>query len=551
LFTLSSCLAAPDSFSFIKNCLPVYLKRFSFHSSRSNVREFKMRDTMRDGKAGRSASNRSKAPKEPLSRAGITSSRLALTRAPSSVDATIAAEAAIDRLGTPMHSASVKPRNSPPKPQPVRRPTRNNTPPTTIFEDVDLEVRSMNSSSLDSSKSSCSTGPRKYSYDTYDDAPAMDSMYQATGSSATGQGTPPSRSMGSASSSSGFWGAIKDFFVLWKEVNHLGPSEEVLAITIFRKKFSSKERDVERGSPHESVPRVSASREPYSGQDVRLQQFSSASDHGYHGPSVPTIVKPPAAITRSRIQRVVLPNQRPGSVTSAMTTFTQFINYGKPLKQAPASSALRQEVRYDSPQEAAQFRGRGKECEESPTQAVRYLHEAQAPRLYENRNFIREHDIDQGSFVGGFSDFDGAHRAPTMVSSYTNMSHVDPNDWQTLCTEPRPGPGPSHARALSPSGASSVYSRATDGRAYTDARPGSPPPNMPRILGEYRTLDPTAPPSNPWRKSRPVSPISETYPSLVGNSWEHEPVSPLQQQRDDGRLGSYVPARHGWPQQRG
>jgi hypothetical protein len=489
---------------------------------------------MRDGKASRTASKRSR--KEPLSRVGTTSSHATLARAPSSVNALVAAGAAINRHGTPMHSATTKPRTSAPKPQPVRRPTtRKHTQPNTIFEDVELDTRAMKPSSLDSSTESYSTGSRKlsYEYQAYEVAPGMEYKQRDLVPDAE-EGTSPPRPKVPAASSDGCLGVVKNSWELWKEINRLGVSEEGLAIAMITKKVGSNDRDLERGRPREPAPR---SGRDHGGQEIPLQQIPSESR------PVPVIIEPPAALVRSGTQRMVLQYRRPNSATSQMTTFSQLINAGRSPKRAIAapspSSALRQEVRYDSAHDATEA-GERKQREVSPP-TIRVPPQAQAPP-YENRNFIRDNDIDQGSFIGGFSDFDGAYRAPTMTSTYARMSHVDPNDWQSIHTR-----GPSRARAQSPSSFSSVYSRATDGRLYSSyARPGSPPKGMPRAQGEYRTNPHhKAPyPINPWRESRPVSPLSDAYPSFTG---DREPPSPLVPQRDDGRLNSYVPARAEWP----
>ncbi|KAE9986086.1 hypothetical protein BLS_000019 [Venturia inaequalis] len=482
-----------------------------------------MRDTMRDGqKATRSASNRSKIPKEPLGRVGTTTSRPELTRAPSSMDATLAAGAAIDRHGTPMHSAITKPRESPAKPQPVRRPTREtNPPPSPIFEDIDLESampsgsmssRSTDPSSLGSSArkkesfdSWSTTGPEKYSLGASDDG----SRLRAETPGTEGQGSSPPQ----AKERGCLMNALNNFWEDWKEVRRVGgPSQEAMLWEDIKDWWSggSKVTDVERS------PRPAAA-----GPPVELDQFASGANRGFLAQAQRAVtprVQPVAAAAR----RGGPERPRDSDAETEITTWTNVINASKGIGP---KSGLRNEVHNDSPQNVDDS--------------------ARAP-AFRIRTKGEGHDdtVDNASF----NDFDGHHgddwdrqtRAPTMASSNYNarMSHANTSDWKTV-DAPRP--------------TSSIYTTTTNGHpnAQHYGRSDSPP-SVPAIPGEYlqtqnqdhdQNVAPA--PRNPWQEQgtrRPVSPMNGTYGS--SNADEYTPVSPLQASRDE-----YVPARTHWDSQ--
>lgn len=487
---------------------------------------------MRDGqKATRSASNRSKTPKEPLGRVGTTTSRPGLTRAPSSMDATLAAGAAIDRHGTPMHPAITKPRDSSSKPQPVRRPTRDTNPPSPILEDVDLEMNSgsMSSRSTDPSSfgsysigarkkesfDSYSTEPDKYSFSAFDDASRFCTETPGT----AGQGSPPPR----AKDRGCFLNALKNFWEDWKEVNRLGgPSQEALAWEWICEKWSGRNKttDVERS------PRPAAAQPAF-----ELGQFSTGSNRGYHEQAQRAVTPraPPAAARRDGPERHVL-ERHSSDGASKITTFTQFMDHGR---GARTRSGLRHEVRNDSPQKGTANR------HESPTPAFRIRTQGQAP--YEHR----DDTIDHGFFNDGFDDFDGHHgddwdrqtRAPTMVSSTcgAHMSHTNSSDLQTVNAHNHPNRP-----------TSSIYTTTTNGHPNPQHYRPETPPSVPAIPGEYLLQNNApAPPRNPWQETRePVSPMNETFDS--SNPDDLTPISPLlESQRKD-----YVPARNEWSSQK-
>lgn len=495
-----------------------------------------MRDTMRDGqKATRSASNRSKTPKEPLGRVGSSTSRLGLTRAPSSMNAALAAGAAIDRHGTPMHPTITKPRDSPSKPQPVRRPTRDASPPSPILEDIDLEMNfgSISSRSTDpysfgsystgarkkESFDSHSTEPDKYSFSASDDA----SRFRMETPGTPGQGSPSPR----AKDRGCFLKALKNFWEDWKEVNRLGgPSQEALAWGWISEKWSgrSKTTDVERS------PRPAAAQPAY-----ELGQLSSGPNRGYHEQAQRAVTPraPPAAARRDGSGRYVL-ERHSSDGASKITTFTQFMDHGK---GAGTRSGLRHEVRNDSPQKGTANRHESP----PPPPAFRIRTQGQAPYKH------RDDNIDQGSFDDGFNNFDGHHgddwdrqtRAPTMVSSSygAHMSHTNSSDWQTVNA---------HNHSNRPT--SSIYTTTTNGHPNPHHyRREDTPPSVPAVPGEYLLQNNApAPPRNPWQETRePVSPMNETYDSSILD--DLTPISPLlESQKED-----YAPARNEQSTQKG
>lgn len=482
-----------------------------------------MRETMRDGqKATRSASNRSKAPKEPLGRVGIATSRPELTRAASSIDATLAAGAAIDRHGTPMHPAITKPRESSAKPQPMRRPTRDTNPPSPIFEDIDLEMPSGSMTSRStgpSSHGSSSTGARnKESFDSWSTAPdkysigASDdgSRFRTETPGTAGQGSPPPR----VKERGCFMSALKNFWEDWKEVNRLGgPSQEALAWESIKEWWSGGNKrtaDVERS------PRPAAAEPAF-----ELGELASGSNRGFLEQAQRAVAPraPAAAARRAGPER----EGHGSDAATEITTWSKFINHGK---DTGTTSGLRHEVYDDSPQ---------KEDDSSRAPAFRIRTQGQGP--YEHCDDNIEHD--------SFDNFDGQHgddwdrqtRAPTMASSNYNarMSHVNASDWQPVHG--------THEYTNNKRPTSSIYTTTTNGHPNAEHHYRSEtPPSVPVIPGEYLQHQNVAhAPRNPWQGEthHPISPMNETYDSGV---LDHAtPISPLQPSSDE-----YVPARTQW-----
>lgn len=476
---------------------------------------------MRDGqKATRSASSRSKVPKEPLGRVGTTTSRPELTRAPSSsMDATLAAGAAIDRHGTPMHPAITKPRESPAKPQPVRRPTREaNPPPSPIFEDIDLELDmqpgSMSSRSTDPSSFGSSarkkkesfdswstSGPDKYSLGASDDG----STSRAETPGTQGQGSPPPRLTKERGC---FMNALTSFWEDWKEVRRLGgPSQEAMLwedIKDWWSGRSQKTTDVERS------PRPSAAQPA-----LELDQFASGANRGFLEQAQRAVTPrvPSAAAAAARRGGSERPHD--SDADTGITTWSNVINQSRGVG---SKSGLRHEVRSDSPHNADDI---------SRAPAFRIRTQGQG----------RDDSIDHASF----DDFDGHHvddwdrqtRAPTMASSNysARMSHANPSDWKPI-NAPRP--------------TSSLYTTTTNGHPNPQQYDRSEtPPSVPAIPGEYLpTQNQTTTSINPWQEREihdQISSMNETYDS--GASDDRKTISPLVLR---GLGEEYVPARVAW-----
>ncbi|TID27781.1 hypothetical protein E6O75_ATG00548 [Venturia nashicola] len=422
-----------------------------------------MRDTMRDGqKATRTASNRSKVPKEPLGRVDTTTSRPEITRAPSSMDATRAAGAAINRHGTPMHPAITKPRESPAKRQPVRRPRRGtNTPPSPIFEDIDLELdlqsgtmssRSTNPSSFGSSArkkesfDSWSTGPDQHSLRASDDG----SRFRTETPGTEGQGSPPPR----ATKERGcFMNALQNFWEDWKEVRRLGgPSMEAMLWEDIKDWWSGGNKKMT------DVERPAAAQPAY-----ELDQFASEANRGFLEQAQRAVTPrvPPAAARRGGPGR-----PHDSDVDTEVTTWSKVINQSRGIG---SKSGLRNEVRNDSPH-------KGDDPSRGPAFRIRTQHQG----LYEHRDDTIDHN--------SFDDFNGDHgddwdrqtRAPTMASSNhgARMSHANPSDWQPVNAQ-RP--------------TSSIYTTTTNGHPNSQHYGRSEtPPSVPAIPDAHLLAPPKA-----------------------------------------------------------
>ncbi|QDS72724.1 hypothetical protein FKW77_003711 [Venturia effusa] len=519
-----------------------------------------MRDTMRDGqKATRSASNRSKLPKEPLGRIGTTTSRPALTRAPSSMDATLAAGAAIDRHGTPMHQAITKPRESLSKPQPVRRPTRDtNPPPSPVFEDIDLEMQSASLSSWSTdplsfgsfstgsgvrekgSLESCGSEVDKYSFGASDEG----NKVRGETNGIAGRGSLPPRTQRRGC----FMGALQKFWEDWKEVNRLGgPSHEADAWAWVNSTWSgggSKTTDLERS--------------PRTHPAFELGQLSSGSNLGYQEQAQRAIT--PRAPTSAAARRGGAPDRhvlerRGADGFTEITTFSQFIDVH--VKGAASRSGLRHEVRDDSVVQNINEHGVANRHDSARQPAFRIRTQEHQPPY--------DHRVDNIEHASAFDGFDGTQvdeewdrqtRAPTMVSSAygARMSHVDSADWKPVrrsqdCT--RGG-----------SGASSFYTTTTNGHPNPPARlhrrirddedggeDGDVRPSVPAIPGEYlKVIGDGA--KNPWwrEKHEPVSPVIGN--GVVGDGRTVSPLrisrNPNEREEEEEGEGEYVPIRAEW-----